>query len=92
MGEAFLYLAAFVGILFGLRFFIGVQAFGLPAIIGLAVLFGMVSLVGDLGIGPVGVVLVVVGIVVVLLVIGMAMSFGGQPRKASEIERPLDDY
>jgi len=54
----------------------GPQAIGLPALIGLLTLWGVTSLVSNAGLGPVGVVVIVGGVVGVLLIIGMAMRFG----------------
>lgn len=57
----------------------GPQALGLPAMVGVFALWGLTSLVSDAGLGAIGVVVVVAGVLAVLLIIGMAMSFGNGP-------------
>jgi hypothetical protein len=68
----------------------GPQAVGLPAIIGLFALWGLISLVSNAGLGPAGVVVVIGGVVAVLLIIGMAMRFGDHPPARSDDERTPD--
>jgi len=69
----------------------GPQAVGLPAIIGLLALWGLISLVSDAGLGGVGIVVVVGGVIAVLLIIGMAMRFGDHPPARSDADRARDD-
>jgi hypothetical protein len=66
----------------------GPQAIGLPALIGLFTTWGLISLVSNAGLGPVGIVVIVGGVVVVLLIIGMAMRFGADPSTRVEPDRP----
>jgi hypothetical protein len=69
----------------------GPQAIGLPAIIGVLAVWGLVSLVSNAGLGPVGIVVVVVGVVVVMFVIGMAMRLGADPYTHSDADRAGED-
>jgi hypothetical protein len=66
----------------------GPQAIGLPALIGLLTLWGLSSLVSNAGLGPAGLVLIVVGIGGILLIIGMAMRLGADPSTRQDTERP----
>jgi len=69
----------------------GPQAIGLPAIIGLLTVWGLVSLVSDAGLGPVGILVVVAGVIAVLLIIGMAMRFGADPSTRVDGDRRGED-
>jgi len=69
----------------------GPQALGLPTFIGLFTLWGLVSLVSNAGMGPVGIVVIVGGVLAVLLIIGMAMRFGADPSTRVEQERPGEE-
>lgn len=73
--------AAVLVVLVGLAAYwvFGPQALGLPAMVGVFALWGLTSLVSDAGLGAIGVLVVVGGVIAVLLVIGMAMSFGNGP-------------
>jgi hypothetical protein len=68
----------------------GPQAIGLPALIGLLTLWGLASLVSNAGLGPVGLLVIVGGIVGVLLIIGMAMRLGADPSTRQDTERPRE--
>jgi hypothetical protein len=69
----------------------GPQAIGLPALIGLLTLWGATSLVSNAGLGPVGVVLIIAGVLVVLLIIGMAMRLGADVPTRPDADRPGED-
>jgi hypothetical protein len=69
----------------------GPQAIGLPAIIGVLAVWGLVSLVSNAGLGPAGILVVVVGVVAVLFVIGMAMRLGADPPTRSDADRAGED-
>jgi hypothetical protein len=69
----------------------GPQAIGLPAIIGALTLWGLVSLVSNAGLGPAGILVVVVGVVAVLFVIGMAMRLGADSPTRSDADRADED-
>ena len=69
----------------------GPQAIGLPAFIGLFTVWGLGSLVSNAGLGPVGIVVVAGGVLVVLLIIGMAMRFGADPSTRVDTERPGEE-
>lgn len=75
----------------------GPVAIGLPSIVGVLVVFGLASAAADAGLGAGAVLVVLAGALVLLLVIGMAMRLGSDPRAAGEqrdaverapIERP----
>ena len=69
----------------------GPQAVGLPSIIGLFALWGLISFVSDIGLGPVGIVVVVGGLIALVLVIGMAMRLGDGPPTRSDANRAGED-
>jgi hypothetical protein len=69
----------------------GVQALGLPAILGAAALFGLLELVSDAGLGNVGVVLVAGGVIAIPLVIGMAMRLGADPGTRADTSEDTPD-
>jgi hypothetical protein len=69
----------------------GPQAIGLPALIGLLTLWGVTSLVSNAGLGPVGVVVIVGGVLGVLLIIGMAMRLGADAPTRPDADRPGED-
>lgn len=69
----------------------GPQAVGLPAIIGLLTLWGLISLVSNAGLGAIGVVVVIGGVIAVLLIIGMAMRFGDRPPRRADDERTREE-
>jgi hypothetical protein len=57
----------------------GPQAIGLPAIIGLLTVWGLGALASNAGLGAAGALVIGAGVLVVLLIIGMAMRFGADP-------------
>jgi hypothetical protein len=75
-------------LLWALYFAFGPQALGLPAMLGAFVLVAGWKIAGNSGVG--GLVAVVLGVAAILLIIGMAMSFGGRPPRAEQ-ERPPDE-
>ena len=75
-------------LLWALYFAFGPQALGLPAMLGAFVLVAGWKIADNSGVG--GLAAVVLGVVAVLLIIGMAMSFGGRPPQAEQ-ERPPDE-
>jgi hypothetical protein len=87
-GGLALIVAMVVGAGFIAYWVFGPQAVGLPAIIGLFALWGLISLVSDAGLGAIGVVVVIGGVIAVLLIIGMAMRFGDRPPRWADDERP----
>jgi hypothetical protein len=68
----------------------GPKAVGLPSIIGLFALWGLISFVSDIGLGPVGIVVVVGGLIALVLVIGMAMRLGDGTPTRSDANRASD--
>ena len=75
-------------LLWALYFAFGPQALGLPAMLGAFVLVAGWKISDNSGVG--GLAAVVLGVVAILLIIGMAMSFGGRPPQAEQ-ERPPDE-
>jgi hypothetical protein len=75
-------------LLWALYFAFGPQALGLPAMLGALALVAGWKISGNSGVG--GLAAVVLGVVAILLIIGMAMSFGGRPPQAEQ-ERPPDE-
>jgi hypothetical protein len=75
-------------LLWALYFAFGSQVLGLPAMLGAFVLVAGWKIFDNSGIG--GFAAVVLGLVAVVLIIGMAMSFGGRPPQAEQ-ERPPDE-
>jgi hypothetical protein len=75
-------------LLWALYFAFGPQALGLPAMLGAFALVAGWKISGNSGVG--GLVAVVLGVAAILLIIGMAMSFGGRPPQAEQ-ERPPDE-
>jgi hypothetical protein len=69
----------------------GPQAIGLPALIGLFTAWGLLSLVSNAGLGPVGIVVIVGGVLAVLLIIGMAMRFGADPSTRVDQEKQREE-
>jgi hypothetical protein len=65
----------------------GPQAIGLPTIIGLFALWGLIKLVSNAGLGPVGILVVAGGLFALLLIIGMAMRLGGDPSTRTDADR-----
>jgi hypothetical protein len=65
----------------------GPQAVGLPAIIGLFTLFGLISFASDLGLGALGILVIIGGLIAFMLVIGMAMKLGGASSTSTDTER-----
>jgi hypothetical protein len=76
--------AAVVVIAFLAYWAFGPQAIGLPAIIGLLALWGLIAFLSDLGLGAVGIVFVLAGLLAVLLAIGIAIRLGGEPPGEAE--------
>jgi hypothetical protein len=69
-----------IAVLLGLAYeLFGSQAFGLPAILGVLALVGLLKLVSDAGLGNAGVLIVAAGLIAIPLVIGMAMKLGADP-------------
>jgi hypothetical protein len=64
----------------------GPVAVGLPSIVGVLAVFGLVSLASDLGLGAGAALLVLAGVLALLLVIGMAMRLGADPPRRSRRE------
>jgi hypothetical protein len=75
-------------LLWALYFAFGPQALGLPAMLGAFVLVAGWKIAYNSSVG--GLAAVVLGVVAILLIIGMAMSFGGRPPQAEQ-ERPPDE-
>jgi hypothetical protein len=90
-GGIALLLAVVVVIGFAAYLAFGPQAIGLPALIGVLTTWGLASVVSNAGLGPVGIVVIVGGVVVVLLIIGMAMRFGADPSTRVDPDRPGED-
>jgi hypothetical protein len=81
---------AAVGYLAYLAF--GPQALGLPAMMSLFVIWGVISAASNAGVsGAVGILEVIGGVVALLLVIGMAMRLGADPSTRSDADRRGDD-
>jgi hypothetical protein len=88
VGGVALVVALSAVLLWALYFAFGAQVLGLPAMLGLLVILAGNSIAGNSGL--VGLVAVLLGLVLLVLVIGMAMSFGGRPPQAEQ-ERPPDE-
>lgn len=88
VGGVAIYLVLIALLLWALYFAFGSQVLGLPAMLGVFVVVAGVKIAGNSG--PGGLVAVVLGLVAILLIIGMAMSFGGRPPQAEQ-ERPPDE-
>jgi hypothetical protein len=69
----------------------GPQAIGLPAIVGVLALAGLLKLVSDAGLGNGGVVIVAVGVIAIPFVIGMAMKLGAAPGTRERTETKPHD-
>lgn len=72
----------------GLYRVFGPQVLGLPAMIGVLVIAGALSIFSSV----VVLVAMVIGLVVLMLVIGMAMTLGPEPPSPPGEERPMDDF
>ena len=82
MLEIVLILAAAAAFVWLMYFLFGPQALGLPALIAVFAVAALWRPMGELG--PIGIVALIVGVGAIVLIIGMAMSFGqrvGPPRK-----------
>jgi hypothetical protein len=66
----------------------GAQVLGLPAMIGVLVLAGALSIFSSL----VVLLAMVLGLVVLMLVIGATMTLGPEPPSRPGAERPMDDF
>jgi hypothetical protein len=73
-------------LLWALYFAFGPQALGLPAMLGAFVLVAGWKIADNSSVG--GLAAVVLGVVAILLIIGMAMSFGGRPPQAEQERSP----
>jgi len=76
-----------VGLVLGILYlFFGSQVLGVPTVLAILVVFALRPLVGSLG--PLVIVAIVVGLLVLFALIGMAMTFGtGKPPRAHD-EKP----
>lgn len=88
VGDIAIYVVSIAVLLWALYFAFGPQALGLPAMLGAFAVVAGVQIAGNSGLG--GLIAVTFGLVAVLLIIGMAMSFGGRPPHAEQ-ERPPDE-
>ena len=66
----------------------GSQVLGLPAMIGVLVIAGALSIFSSV----VVLAAMVVGLLVLMLVIGMTMTLGPEPPSGPGEERPMDDF
>lgn len=91
MGQL-LYSAAFVLVVglagWGLYRAFGSQVLGLPAMIGVLVLAGALSIFSSV----VVLLAMIVGLLVLMLVIGMTMTLGPEPPSPPGEERTMDDF
>jgi hypothetical protein len=76
--EVLLTLALVAALLWALYFAFGPQALGVPAMVGVLVVWAGVSIFSNAGIA--GFVFVLLGLLVLVLVIGMAMRLGNDRR------------
>ena len=88
VGEVAIVIGLAGAFLWALYFAFGPQALGLPAMLGAFVLFAGWKIADNSSVG--GLAAAVLGVVAILLIIGMAMSFGGRPPQAEQ-ERPPDE-
>jgi hypothetical protein len=88
LGSVAIVVVLIAALLWALYFAFGPQALGLPAMLGAFVLVAGWKIAGNSSAG--GLAAVVLGVVAILLIIGMAMSFGGRPPQAEQ-ERPPDE-
>jgi hypothetical protein len=91
--EALANVAIIIGLigalLWALYFAFGPQALGLPAMLCVFVVIAGIKIFSNSGIG--GLIAVVLGLVVVVLVIGMAMTLGSGRPPQQQNERPPDE-
>ncbi len=81
--------ALVVGLIgWGLYYAFGSQVLGLPAMIGLAVIVGALSIFSSV----VVLLAMVVGLLVLMLVIGMTMTLGPEPPSRPGEQHPMDDF
>jgi len=88
-GKVAFYLALFGVIAWALSLVFGSQVFGLPAMLAAFVIVAGGTVYKTAGVR--GLVAMVIGLVVLMLVIGMAMSLGPEKPPGAEEERPVDD-
>lgn len=69
---------------------VGAQVFGLPVLIGLFALWALVKVFINSGL--LGFAAVIIGVLVVWMVIGMAMTFGRDEYVAGDDDKPVDDF
>ncbi len=72
----------------GLYHAFGSQVLGLPAMIGLAVIAGALSIFSSL----VVILAMLLGLLVLMLVIGMTMTLGPEPPSRPGEQHPMDDF
>jgi hypothetical protein len=72
----------------GLYHVFGSQVLGLPAMIGVAVIAGALSIFSSV----VVLLAMVFGLLVLMLVIGMTMTLGPEPPSRPGQQRPMDDF
>jgi hypothetical protein len=83
---AYVLVASLLG--WGLYRAFGSQVLGLPTLIGVLVIAAALSVFSS----AVVLLAMVIGLVVLMLVIGMAMTLGPEPPSGSGEERPMDDF
>ena len=66
----------------------GSQVLGLPAMVGVLVIAGALSIFSS----AVVLVAMVIGLVVLMLIIGMSMTLGPEPPSGPGEQRPMDDF
>jgi hypothetical protein len=89
VGGVAIYVGLAALLLWALYFAFGPQVLGLPAMLCVLVVIAGIKILGNSGVG--GLIAVVLGLVVVVLVIGMAMTLGAGRPPQQRNERPPDE-
>jgi hypothetical protein len=90
VGGVGVYVVLFGLLAWALYYAFGPQVLGLPTMLGVLVLIAGVRIFSNVGLA--GLAAVVVGIIALVLIIGMAMTLGGQPPARSVEQKADDDF